>query len=140
MPRLCVHRNRDAERDSLRTDAAVISHNGFRTLYSAASSYGFLIGKGDIRGAYTQSGEARRKVYVKPPFSLSKDQSLWLLNSTMYGLVSAGRKWQIASDEVMVSLLNLRVVIGMPQMFTKFKDGNLVLLIAKYVDDIPVAA
>ncbi len=89
--RLCVHGNRDAERESLRTDAAVVSHDGFRFLYSASVCFGMILGKADIRGAYTQSGEARREVYVQPPREMEIREELWLLTATMYGIVSAGR-------------------------------------------------
>lgn len=34
--RLRIHRNRDAERYSMRSDASVLSHQGFRILYSVA--------------------------------------------------------------------------------------------------------
>ena len=47
--RLCVYRNLDAERESLRIDAAVISYNGFRALYSIAAVLGFITAKGEIR-------------------------------------------------------------------------------------------
>jgi len=51
-----IHGNHDDERESIRTDAAVVSHIGFRILYSYAVCNGFIMGKADVRGAYTQSG------------------------------------------------------------------------------------
>ncbi len=89
--RLCVHGNKDHERESMRTDAAVVSHIGFRTVYSVACTFGMVLAKADIRGAYTQSGSAKRKVYVKPPFLIGNNSKLWLLKTTSYGIVSAGR-------------------------------------------------
>lgn len=96
--RICPHGNQDDERESLRTDAAVASHVCFRLLYCLSMIFGLLLGKLDIRGAYTQSGPAHRKVYVRPPRCLRLWNTLWLLTATIYGLVSAGRKWQRASD------------------------------------------
>jgi len=138
--RLCVHGNHDDERESIRTDAAVVSHVGFRLIYSFAVTNGFILGKADVRGAYTQSGEAKRLVYVKPPFKLDSNQCLWLLKATVYGIASAGRKWQRVSDEAMIKVLGLEMVVGMPQLFIKRDRSMVVLLIAKYVDDIIVAA
>jgi len=138
--RLCVHGNHDDERESIRTDAAVVSHIGFRLVYSLAVTNGFIMGKADVRGAYTQSGEAKRQVYVKPPFKIETNQCLWLLKATVYGIASAGRKWQRVSDEAMLKVLGLDVVVGMPQLFLKRNGSQLVLIIAKYVDDILAAA
>ena len=41
---LCVHGNKDSERESLHTDAAVVSHMGFRILYSIACMKGMTNG------------------------------------------------------------------------------------------------
>lgn len=88
--RLCVHGNHDSE-ESLRTDAAVVSHLGFRMIYTIAATSGHKLRKADIRGAYTQSGKSKRDVYVRPPMNLDSKQCLWLLKFTVYGIVSAGR-------------------------------------------------
>ncbi len=69
----CVHDNKDSERESFRTDAAVVSHMGFRMPYSVACAYGMVLAKADIHSAYTQSGEAKREVFVKPPFQLGAE-------------------------------------------------------------------
>lgn len=93
----------------------------------------------DIRGAYTQSGSARRDVYVRPPRCLGFWNVLWLLTMTIYGLVSAGRKWQRISDLVMIRNLGLQNVMGLPQVF-HHPATEVSAVIAKYVDDILVAA
>ena len=139
--RLCVHGNKDAERDSLRTDAAVVSHMGFILVYSMACIMGMVIAKADIRGAYTQSGKAKRDVYVEPPYRFRQDKCLWLLKSTVYGIVSAGRKWQLMSDRIVKEILELEPVLGMPQLFVKRASSEEPIdLLAKYVDDLAVAA
>lgn len=73
---------------------------GFRVVYSIANMLGMIIAKADIRGAYTESGEAKRDVYVKPPNRYRRDKALWLLKATVYGIVSAGRNWQRLSDKI----------------------------------------
>ena len=137
--RLCVHGNRDKEKDYMRSDAAVASHEGFRLLYSLAARYGFCLGKVDIRGAYSQSGEAIREIYLIPPREMGRPKFLWRMMRTMYGIVSAGRKWQRASDSLFTKKLGLRLIPGMPQMFCN-KSGSLCLIVCKYVDDILIAA
>ena len=60
--------------------------------------------------------------------------------STVYGIVSAGRKWQRKSDEIVLEALKLEAVIGVPQLFVKFDASRqLIALLAKYVDDLVIA-
>lgn len=134
--RLCVNGNHDAEKDSLRTDAAVVSHFGFRMIYAMSVVLRLHLAMGDIRGAYTQSGDAKKDVFVKPPLNLDSKQCLWLLKATVYGIVSAGRKWQLRSDKDFQTVLGVRAVVVMPQLFVRVEKSSVVLLIAKYVDDI----
>ncbi len=92
--RLCVHGNRDAERENMRTDAAVVSHDGFRLLYSIGAWNGMRLGKADIKGAYTQSGVACPDVYVAPPRDMQITDELWLLTAQCMGwfqLVVSGK-------------------------------------------------
>lgn len=46
--RLCVHGNKDVERETIRTDAAVVSQMGFRVVYSVACTFGMIMGKADV--------------------------------------------------------------------------------------------
>ena len=77
--RLCVHGNHDDEKSSARSDAAVISHLGFRTTYAIAAKHEMLLIKADIRGAYTHSGSSKRIIYVRPPFEHAAAREMWLL-------------------------------------------------------------
>ena len=92
---------------NLRTDAAVTSHEGFRLIYSLAAARKFVLGKVDIRGAYSQSGDAIREVFIRPPREMGLSNYVWLLLTTMYGLVSAGREWQLTSDCQLRKILDL---------------------------------
>lgn len=138
--RLCVRGNKDNERESLRTDAAVACHMAFRLVHCLARLFGMIFAKGYIRGAYTQSGPAVWDVYVRPPRGLQLCTVLWLLTATMYGIVSAGRKYQRALDDVLVRLIGLDFVIGLPQFFHRTENGTPSVFITKYVDYLFVAA
>ena len=97
--------------------------------------------KADIRGAYTQSGESKMEVYVRPPFLLGNLDCLWLLKVTTYGIVSAGSKWKRTSDYIVLKGLEMKVAIGLPQLFVKSTDkGEPFLLLAKNVDELLNAA
>ena len=137
--RICVHGNRDDEKESLRTNSAVASHTAFRLIYSLVMTFRMVLAKVDIQGAYTQSGKAHRKVYVKPPWELEVWNILWLLTVTMYGLATAGRKWQRASDAVIIACLGLSMIAGYHQLFYH-RDSLGMLYIAKYVDDLLIAS
>lgn len=69
---ICVDGNQDDERWSMRSDAAEASHTSFRMLYSIAMMFDMTLAKVDIRGAYIQSGEAHRDIYVRPPRVLQR--------------------------------------------------------------------
>ena len=139
--RLCVRGNKDNERESLRTDAAAVQHIGFRLLYSLACEQGTLLGKADVRGSDTQSGQAQREIFVKPPFRSKDVKVLWLLKATSYGIVFAGRKWQRRCNAIVMNNLGLSLVIEIRQLFIyKKTDGIVVALLAKYVDGLIIAA
>ena len=57
----------------------------------------------------------------------------------MYGLAAAGRKWQRASDAVMIACLGLSMIAGYHQLFYH-RDSLCMLYIAKYVDDLLIAS
>ena len=93
MSRICVHGNRDDNKESLRTASAVSSHTAFRLIYSLVKTFRMVLAKLDIQGAYIQSGKVHRKLYIKPTRGLEVWNILWLLTVTMYGLATEGRKW-----------------------------------------------
>ncbi len=137
--RLCVHGNKDAEKDNIRSDAAVVSHFGLRLMYSIAVTLGMKLAKMDIKGAYTQAGDLKREIFVRPPGELRVPDTMFLLKSNFYGLVSAGRKFKLVSDELFISRLSLQNLVGVPQLFYRKQNDDLVLMLAKYVDDIVLA-
>lgn len=115
--RIRAHENRDDERESLRTDSAVAFHTSFRLIYSLAMIFNLVLGKIDIRGAYNQSGDDKSDVNVRPPQQLRGLNKLWLLIMTINGVVSAGRKWQRASDAFMIDSLGISLSWSLSWVF-----------------------
>lgn len=65
---------------------------------------------------------------------------VWLLLSLPYGLVDAGRQWQLAMEQWLLDELGFVTFGGLPQVFAKLDDsGAILLLIGKVSDDILVA-
>lgn len=91
-----------------------------RMVYTIATFFGMKLAKGDIEGPYTHYSPSRRGVYVLPSYELPNRRVFWLLLATMYGIVSASRKFQKASDDVFMGIVGLSLVLGVPQLFHKF--------------------
>ena len=97
--RLVVHGNEDLEKEEIRKDAATAHLATVRLILSMAVCYGLHIGKIDIKAAYFQSGTIKRRIYIRPPRELLLFKTLWYLLSLPYGIVEAGRQWQLVSDD-----------------------------------------
>lgn len=63
---------------------------------------------------------------------------VWLLLTAVYSLVNANAKWQNRLDSVMVSL-GFSQFKYIPQLFYKKRNGKLILIMAKIVDDLKAA-
>lgn len=63
---------------------------------------------------------------------------LWLLITAAYELVDANAKWQVQSDQVIFDL-GLQQCNQIPQLLYLNHNAELVLVVAKVVDDIKEA-
>ena len=136
--RIAPHGNEDRDKAQLKTDSACCPPLGIRMLFSLCSLFRWYITKIDVKGAFLQSGEASRKVYVVPPQECENKKFVWLLTVATYGLVNANAKWQMHSDQTLINL-GLSTLIYVPQLFYKEDKGRLVLVVIKLTDDILVA-
>lgn len=135
--RIAPHGNEDDLKEELTTDCAVISPLGLRIVQSIAALFGWPIDLGDVKTAFLKSGEAEREVYVIPPNeSGMRATHRWLLLAAAYGLVNSNAKWQHRSDDQIMNKLGLKQCKHIQQLFYLMKDGQLILLVAKLVDDI----
>ena len=138
--RLVIHGNEEAEKESFRSDASSIHFTLIRVILSIAVCLGFRIGGADVSKAYHQSGGPPRHIRVRPPPECMLMRVVWLLLSLPYGLVDAGRQWQLAMEQWLLDDLGFETFAGLPQVFAKLNDrGAILLLIGKVSDDILVA-
>jgi hypothetical protein len=57
-----------------------------------------------------------------------------------YGLVDAGRQWQLAFERWLLDIMGFVTVPSMPQVFVTFDpSGSILLLVGKVVDDVIIA-
>lgn len=64
-----------------------------------------------------------------------RSSHLWLLLTAAYGLVNSNAKWQYQSDNVFLDF-GLKQSKHMPHLFYQREGGELVLVVAKVVDDL----
>ena len=70
-----------------------------RLMLCLSAMFGFRLGHLDVKGAYMQSGPIKRDIYVRPPKELNpKPGELWHLLKLPYGIIEAGRQWQITVE------------------------------------------
>ena len=62
--RIALHRNKDKDRDYLKTDSSQCSPIGIRSLVSMATMMQWPISKIDFVSALLQTGDARRDLYA----------------------------------------------------------------------------
>lgn len=135
--RIAPHGNEDSIKEDLKSDCNMCSPSGVRVVLCIASIKGWRITKADVKAAFLQTGQALRDVYVIPPRECTSKDVYWLLLTAAYGLVNANAKWQSQSDQLFFDL-GLEQCPVLPQLFYIIKNGQLVLLAAKIVDDILV--
>lgn len=88
----------------------------------------------DAETAFMQTGQSECDFYVYLPSEYRFRNILWLLVVAAYGLVNASPKWKKQSDDAFIQL-GLQPIAEIPQLFTILKEGELVLLVYKIVDD-----
>lgn len=138
--RLVIHGNEERDKERLRCDASSLHFTLIRVILSVAACFGFVLGGVDVSKAYHQSGGPPREIRIRPPAECMLYRMVWLLLSLPYGLVDAGRQWQLAMEVWLIDTLGFVAFAGLPQVFAKLdKGGALLLLIGKISDDILVA-
>lgn len=107
-----------------------------RILLSAVSLLQWSLYKLDVKSAFLHTGDAQRDVYVIPPRESSDLRKvLWIFLTASYGLVHANSKWQHLRDDFLLSI-GFEHAALLPQLFVMRRNGSLVAVGAKIVDDI----
>lgn len=122
--RLVLHGNQEEEKESLRTDASLLHFALLRLILSFTVCLGFILGGVDASKAYHQSGSPPRDVHVRPPVECMMYRCVWLLSSLPYGLVDAGRLWQLAMEAWLLDNMGFISFLGLPQVFALLNDKN----------------
>lgn len=147
--RIVAHGNEDKEKDTVRKDSAAAQFTVIRLLLSLAAILRFRLAKIDVKKAYLQSGPIQRTIYVRPPRELYKIPSekprvsrgiLWKLLKLPYGIVEAGRQWQLFAESWMIDVLSFSRIPALSQIFVKRSNSGLItLIVEKVIDDFLIA-
>ena len=78
-------------KDKIRSDSPTASKDAIKLALIIAANEGFKVQSGDIKSAYLQGEQLRRKVYVRPPKEANADGKLWLLLQGAYRIVDGGQ-------------------------------------------------
>ena len=141
--RLVPHGNRDADKQSLRTNSSTIKFTSLWLLLSLAVLFHFNMASLDIAADYLQAGTLNRYIYMRPPQGWIKYiDEVWKLLKPAYGLVQSGRLWQLCIEEWMTTY-GFKTIPGLPQLFTlrqASQKKKVSLIAAKVLDDVLLAS
>lgn len=96
--RLVIHGNEEGDKERLYCGASSLRSTLIRVILSVAACFGFVFGVVDVSRAYHQSGGLPREIRIRSPAECMLYRMVWLLLSLPYGLVDAGRQWQLAME------------------------------------------
>ena len=114
-----------AHRESMRMFLAICTMLSFKNLSSI-----------DITGAYLQSEDLSREIYVRLPEEFEKDKSMvYKLKKPLYGLSDAGRQFWLKVTKIFKEN-GYKAILGDDCMFRKVdENGKLEGLVIIHVDD-----
>lgn len=134
--RIAPHGNENSLKNELKSDFAMCPPLGIRIILSIATIFSWILTAIDVKTAFLQTGQAGRDVYVIPPAKSSdRVPKMWLLLCAAYGLINSNAKWQVQSDQELKDM-HFEQIAVIPQLFMLRRNGRLVVLLAKIVDDI----
>lgn len=133
--RIAPHGNEDSLKSDLKSECSMCSPLGIRVVLTLTAIRRWPIVKADVKSAFLQTGEAQRDVYVRPPRESRDRRHYWLLLAAAYGLVNANAKFQSQADELIMALGLCHMPL-IPQLFYLLKNGVIVLVVIKIVDDL----
>ena len=119
----------------VQADSPTGSKETLHMLLCIAATKGWKIKSGDVKNAYLQGEKLDREVFMEPPIEKRKDNTIWKLQKSVYGMNDAGRRWFFKVEETLVSLGCKQSSLDHCLFFYRTK-GELQGIILVWVDDI----
>ena len=119
----------------VQSDSPTGSRETLHMVLAVAASKNWKIKSGDVKSAYLQGEWLDREVHMEPPKEKRKDNVLWKLKKSVYGMNDAGRKWFFKVEETLVTLGCGKSKFDHCLFYYREKN-DLTGLILLFVDDI----
>lgn len=137
--RLVLHGNRDVENHLQRTDSSTAQLIVIRLLLLLAALLYFHLASLGISGAYLQSYDLERDIYMRPLWGWTDFiHEIWEIVNLAYGLVDSGRLGQLSVEEWLTNY-GFKTTPGLPKLFILWREEKISILVSKVVDDFLLA-
>ena len=124
------------------SDSPTIGRSNLIVYTAVAANQNFHLWAIDIKGAYLQSNNLDRDIFISPPPDIRKtvgDDIVWKLNKPMYGLDDSGRKFYLKVKEILTEM-EFDEMYEDNAFFYLNKDEKLLAMISSHVDDFKIAS
>ena len=136
--RLCIRGDLEDGKDAVRSDSPSAGKETLKLALMISANEGFEVKGADIKSAYLQGQDLKRKIFVRPPPESGVVGKLWLLKKAAYGVLDGGRLFYLRLvDEL--RKLGLHRVHADGALFTYVKNGKFHGIVASVVDDLIIA-
>ena len=123
------------EIQNFRTDSPTCSREGLRIALTVISSEKWKLNSLDVKTAFLQGEEINRDICVEPPAEANTTK-LWKLRKTVYGLADASRNWYLKLRKELINLGAKAVDLDQGMFIWLDDSGQLIGLMACFVDDV----
>ena len=126
--------------DFSETFSPVCHLESVRSILAISAQHELKLRQADVVGAFLQ-GKLDEEIYMKPPKGApgsTRDDRVWLLLKSLYGLKQAGRVWNQRLHTFLVNQCKFIRTCADPYIYTK-RDGSILMIIAVHVDDMLIA-
>ena len=132
--RLCARGYEEV--DDIPSDSPTVNKPNIRVLLLIAASYDWTLGTSDVKSAFLQGQQLKRKVVLTPPKEANVEKGkLWELQVALYGLDDASLQFFLKCREILLQLKCKQSTFDPAFFFMHDEAGNLIGCIALHVDD-----
>ena len=122
------------EKTDIQADSPTCTKEALRIMFAIMSANHWPCHSIDIKAAFLQGKPIEREIFLNPPPEVKQDGVVWKLNTCVYGLNDASRKWYFKVHEEL-SKLGVQVCKYDAGLFYWHNNGKLEGIISTHVDD-----
>ena len=115
-----------------------LKQDSLRIITNLSTYYNFEMYQLYIKAAYLNA-EVDEELYMEVPDGFENSTGYWKLNKAIYGLKQAGRMWNNKINKTLLKLNFIRSKSEPCVYYKKDNRGNILCILAIYVDDIIIS-